>query len=177
MSKTKEAREGWHLLAGAYKEAVHLWGWNAFFFFLTSRTDILLCFHWWDFRKSLNVLVSHSDLWRLIALISLKLTARTKLDSQAALCAHCSWQILIRATLFSAPLHPASVIIPATSPRPHPTLLPPPFPLGAGALRWQFACRQAIGEERWRKSRRREKRGQKVRELKGLGGVNIVWLL
>lgn len=142
-----------------------------------SRTDILLCFHWWDFRKSLNVLVSHSDLWRLIALISLKLTARTKLDSQAALCAHCSWQILIRATLFSAPLHPASVIIPATSPRPHPTLLPPPFPLGAGALRWQFACRQAIGEERWRKSRRREKRGQKVRELKGLGGVNIVWLL
>lgn len=117
-----------------------------FFSFSTWRLDVPSRFHWWDFRKSLNAPDSHPDLWQLIALISLKLTAKTKLDSQTALCAHCSWQVLIRATFYrlplSLPFHPVSVIIPSTSPHPP----QPSAPVGAGALKWQCAHRGTIGK-------------------------------
>lgn len=104
-SKTKEPRGSWHLLAGRIKKwsICGVGDGSCFFFFLffflaTCRPLTLPPV---GFRKSLNEACSHYDLWQLIALISLKLTAKTKLDSWAALCAQCSWQVLIRATLFS----------------------------------------------------------------------------
>lgn len=126
-------------------------------FFLTQRTDVPLCFCLWHFRKSLNSSGSHSDLWRLIALISLKLTARTKLDSQEAVCVHCSWQFLIRATLFPTPFHPAPVINPAHHLTRYPPTSPPPACQHRGSE--LTICLQMSYEQKWTRTTKRRRGG------------------
>lgn len=83
----------WHIFLGSGRSLIII-------FWLLRKLTSSLWFCSQHFRKSLNTPSSHSDLWQLIALILLELTARTKLDSQEALCVPCSWQVLIRGTLF-----------------------------------------------------------------------------